>query len=170
MPNWCKNFLRVSGPDRDLAHFMRQAAPAKTQRKPKTASPPEAFSFQRLVPLSVLRGTATEGEESTPANRWGCRGDAIRSQFDESRDGAAQYRFATPWNPPMKFLREVSELWPTLEFILDYDEPMLTFYGTVCARAGRITHFYVEPGLSGPGKRPREKETKEGSSSLTRHT
>ena len=144
MANWCKNFLRVTGPAEDLARFRQQAAPAEAGQKAQTASPPEAFSFHRLVPLPAAGGNTTDGEGSSPQEVWGCQGDALHSEFEETRDGAALYRFATSWNPPMTFLRQVSELWPTLVFLLDYDEPMMAFRGTARAQAGRLMHFHLE--------------------------
>jgi hypothetical protein len=144
MPNWCRNFLRAAGPKEDLARFLKQASPAEPSHGTKTASPPEMLSFQRLVPLPPSGGNTTDGERSGPQEEWGCRGDAIDSEFEETRDGAALYQFATAWNPPVTFLRKVSELWPTLDFILDYDEPMIDFRGTARAQAGRLMHFHLE--------------------------
>ena len=144
MPNWCKNFLRVTGPDEDLARFRQQAAPAEPGQEAKTASPPEAFSFQRLVPLPLAGRNTTDGQGNSPQEAWGCRGDVIDSEFEETRDGAALYQFATSWNPPMNFLRQVSVLWPTLVFLLDYDEPMVAFRGTARAQAGKLLHFHLE--------------------------
>ena len=144
MPNWCKDFLRVSGPEVDMARVLNQAAPADPGRETQTAPPPEAFSFQRLVPLRAAGGTATDGQGSSPQEQWGCRGDALHAEFEETRNGAALYRFATSWNPPMAFLRQVSALWPTLVFVLDYSEPMMDFYGTARAQDGRLIHFHFE--------------------------
>ncbi len=51
MPNWCKNFLHVSGPKRTLARFQTQATPAMTGGDLPATDPPEVFSFHRLVPV-----------------------------------------------------------------------------------------------------------------------
>ena len=144
MTNWCKNFLRVTGPDEDLARFLKQAAPAEPGPETKTVSPPEAFSFQRLVPLPAAGGNTTDGEGSSPPEEWGCRGDARATEFEVARDGAALYQFETAWNPPMTFLRKVSELWPGLVFLLDYDEHMMAFRGTARAQAGKLLRFHIE--------------------------
>jgi len=45
MTNWCKNFLRVTGPDRDVARFQIQAAADASAN----GDAREAFSFQSFV-------------------------------------------------------------------------------------------------------------------------
>jgi len=145
MANWCKNFLRVTGPDRDMARFQKLAAAVAPRPKTATAPPPEPFSFRRPVPLPATpQTTTTKTGLGSPQHEWGCRGDACRSELVETWDGGRLYRFATPWNPPMEFLRQVSARWPTLVLILDYDEHMMAFRGVACAQAGKLQHSHLD--------------------------
>lgn len=146
MPNWCKNFLQVNGPDQDLVRFQRQAAPAAARGGHPSADTPEAFSFQRLVPLPERLQTLTGDDAGfdSPQQAWGCRSDACQSAQEETREGGVLYKFATPWSPPLTFLREVSRRWPTLVYALDYDEPMMAFRGMAHAANGRMQYSHFD--------------------------
>ena len=45
-------------------------------------------------------------EFGSPPQAWGCGSDAGDSEREETRDGGVFYRFATPWSPPLVFLRD----------------------------------------------------------------
>ena len=146
MPNWCKNFLRVTGPAEDLTRFQKQAAAVAPCQGRKADSPPEAFSFQRLVTLPAKRrATVADPDEiGSPQQTWGCRSDAFRSEQVETWEGGVVYRFVTPWKPPTAFFLRVSELWPTLVFVLDYEEPQLAFRGLARAANGVLDYIHID--------------------------
>ena len=47
---------------------------------------------------------------------------ACETQVIDDSTGFIIYSFATAWSPPIKFIEHVAREWPTLSFILDYDE------------------------------------------------
>ena len=144
MPNWCKNFLHVSGPQRTLARFQTQATPAKTGVALPATQAPEVFSFHRLVPApsAPLQPITKAADLNTPRKRrWGCRSEAWNSTCEPTPDGGLLYLFVTARTPPLAFLREVSRRWPALVFTLDYDEPMLAITGHARAVNGRLQSF-----------------------------
>lgn len=143
MANWCMNYLRVTGPVEDVARFQKEAAEVKPPRGAAPDATLEALSFERLLPLPPeSRTCADEG----PMAEWGCRGNAFHSERVECWDGAVGFRFVTPWNPPMVFLQRVSECWPTLVFVLDYEEPRACFRGLARAAKGSLQHFHLDLG------------------------
>jgi hypothetical protein len=144
MPNWCYNDLRVSGPAEDLAQFQKQARGVLPRKPTKNQPAPEVFSFQNLLPVPA----ELSGADSRAAahewrlQHWGCRSDTLGSeQAGTTRDGGVLYRFETPWSPPVPFVREVSAQWPTLVFLLDYEEQLAGFRGLARAAAGSWQHF-----------------------------
>ena len=40
-----------------------------------------------------------------------------------------EYEFYTAWSPPIEFLQNVAVQWPTLLFVLEYEEPGVAFKG-----------------------------------------
>ena len=54
--------------------------------------------------------------------------------------------FDTAWAPPEVLIAKLSEMWPTLTFVLDYSEPGMDFYGASAWRGGECeyedTHEY----------------------------
>ena len=146
MPNWCLNCLRVSGPAKDVARFQKQAVAVSPRQGTKPESVPEVFSMQSLVPIHAKPPTS-EGDANgfgSPQEDWGCRSDACHSEQMETWDGGLLYRFATPWNPPVTFLQQVSERWQTLVFVLDYEEPRMAFRGLARAARGALQNFYID--------------------------
>ena len=146
MANWCKNFLRVTGPAEDVTRFQNQAAAVTPCQGTKTESTPEAFSFQRLVPLPAKCRTAAADPDGvgSPRQAWGCRSDAFHSEQVETWEGGVVYRFATPWQPPTAFFQRVSELWPTMVFVLDYEEPRMAFRGLARAANGALDYLHID--------------------------
>ncbi len=146
MANWCMNYLRVTGPVEDVARFQQQAATPPRRQGRITDEPPEAFSFERLVPLSAKRRTPPNDAEGgdNPREEWGCRSDAFHSELVEAWAGGVAYRFVTPWNPPTRFFQRVSECWPSLIFVLDYEEPRVAFRGLAHATNGVVQSLHLD--------------------------
>jgi len=112
------------------------------------------FSFHRLYPVpdkvmrlpydrsraeSLLKrlGLSTEGlqtgydwENDNWGHKWGCTD--VSACHEKSEDGSFEflnYCFETPWAPPIPFMNEVSKDFPSLSFVLNYEEPGMAFEG-----------------------------------------
>ena len=89
---------------------------------------------------------------------WGCKWDAsfdgpfmalgaesanvaatVKMQGRVVYPGGAEYRFDTPWGPPLPVVCALSEHYPTLRFTLRYAEPGNGFAGEIIAEDGAIT-------------------------------
>ena len=68
---------------------------------------------------------------------------STRSRSKPGRGGLV-YRFVTPWKPPTAFFQRVSELWPTLVFVLDYEEPRMAFRGLARAANGTLDYIHID--------------------------
>ena len=142
MTNWCINFLLVTGPEPHVARFQQQAASVAAAK----GDTPKVFSFQSLVPLP-RRGRTSPGEDpgfGSPEQEWGCPWDACQAELMKAWDEGVLYQFATLWHPPLPFLRQVSQRWPTLVFELEYEEPRPPIRGVVRATAGSMRDCDLE--------------------------
>ena len=138
MPNWCFNYLRVTGPAEDVTRFQNQAEGFSTWPTSPAGPPPEVFNFQSLLPIpaEVLATENPTARQEAQRQHWGCRGGAEDAALVDEWEGGAIYEFATAWTPPLAFLEHLSRQWPTLLWELDYEEALAGFQGLAEAEAG----------------------------------
>jgi hypothetical protein len=127
MPNWCSNYMTVSGPYDDVKRFFEEA-----KGDPNEKGEQDILSFEKHVPM--------EGPESDwyneHCNKWGTKWDACDSDIHsedviKNLDGTGEicYSFQTAWAPPCEWLAAVVPQFPTLEFEMQYEEPGCEVYG-----------------------------------------
>jgi hypothetical protein len=128
MPNWCSNKLTVSGPDEDVRSFVTKAVGhspwSETPEKVEAAQSAQALNFHSLVPIPddvLAAGYEVAGYQWELAN-WGSKWGACESAIVSDWDGTVGYAFDTAWSPPLQFLERVAKHWPSLTFILEYEE------------------------------------------------
>ena len=59
---------------------------------------------------------------------WGCKWD-VEGELVGEENTFLQYRFDSPWSPPVDFFEKISSEWPNLTFELEYCEPGMAFAG-----------------------------------------
>lgn len=133
MPNWCENRLRIFGPEADLEKFKQQAvghAPWLTDKE-TLSLPPSPLNFHNLlpVPLHVLALGDGDAVEKWQRANWGAKWEADETELIDESDSQLCYAFNTPWAPPIALLKSIGPDWPTLTFLLDYEEPGERFVG-----------------------------------------
>ncbi len=129
MPNWCNNKLVVLGPDEDVERFKKTAignSPWHTKEEKKSV-----LNFHSLVPVPPEIVSAGYGEAGYEWERqnWGCKWGACHTRLVDGRKGHLEYSFETPWCPPIPFLEKLGREWPMLTFLLDYEEPGMSYKG-----------------------------------------
>ena len=145
MTNWCFNRLRINGPIADAEQFQQQAVGFSPWYQPEPYDEADALNFHSLVPIppAVLAAGCEPAGTDWERQHWGCQSGAERSALTETWHGGALYEFDTAWNPPLAFLQTVSQSWPTLVFVLDYEEPGNAFKGLARTQAGTMEHYCV---------------------------
>lgn len=146
MPNWCACTLTITGPQQDLDAFVTKAQGVGKKNEEGHDIPAEALDFENLFPTPVdLVGTTSPNK--TPnrelidkhgadnwydwqLKNWGIKWGACNSMLEDHSDKHAFYIFESPWSPPIKFFEKVSKDFPTISFILEYEESGMEFYGT----------------------------------------
>jgi hypothetical protein len=131
MPNWCNNHLTVKGGNEEVQRFREKAVGHSAWRKPPPDQNPNVLNFHSLVPVpdDVLQaGYETRGYDWELAN-WGCKWGACDAEMVYDNGCELFYTFDTAWAPPIAFLTSLAKQWPALTFILEYEEPGMSFKG-----------------------------------------
>ena len=135
MPNWCDNRLRIFGPPDEIEKFQRQAtghAPWLSEHERQTTAP-SPLNFHRLlpVPAEVLAQHNGDVLEKWQVANWGTKWEADETELVDEWDTGVCYGFNTAWSPPIALLKSIGPNWPTLKFLLHYEELGCAFVG-VC--------------------------------------
>jgi hypothetical protein len=91
---------------------------------------PSPLSFHHLLPVPLHVLAHPDGDELEKWQRANC------GTIDES-DSQLCYAFNTPWSPPIALLKTIGPDWPTLKFLLHYEEPGESYYG-LCKVVDRV--------------------------------
>ena len=129
MPNLCSNNLTITGPKADVEAFKAKAVGHSPWEEQE--GEPDVLNFHSLVPVpdEVLKaGYEPVGYNWEMAN-WGCKWGAEGSTILDEWEGHVEYEFYTAWSPPQRFLQIMAVQWPSLVFVLVYEEPGIGFKG-----------------------------------------
>jgi len=119
MPNYCSNYLTVTGTPEDVKLFMAENINNK-----------DLLDFQSAVPVKI--NEAGDYVEDVYA-KWGTRANPAEwgemALNDESDKGCITCSFDTAWAPPIIWLEVVVGKYPKLNFELSYEEGGCGVYG-----------------------------------------
>jgi hypothetical protein len=151
MPNWCNNILTVRGNPEEVARLVEQAKGPDQyyarqgwededfDPKQHAEESPSVFSFHQLVPLpdSVIGGDYDPAGYNAEHEYWGVKWGASHPELVRNEGHYVDYRFSTPWAPPVEFMLRVSKKFPGLIFALSFVEEMPTS-GRVAVKDGEV--------------------------------
>jgi hypothetical protein len=145
MPNWCDNHLRISGPAADIKAFKKKAVGHFPWDEPAKGEEPNVLNFHSLVPIpkKVLKAGYNEAGCNWERENWGCRSGAFEASVVDEWECGVLYGFDTPWTPPLPLLAHLTQQWPTLTFVLDYEELGAGFKGIAKASNGTLEDHCV---------------------------
>ena len=145
MPNHCTNELRITGPKADLDQFRADAATFERNWDPEDTSDPHPslLNFEAGSPYPKegedgfeLRGKNDKWYDWRVTN-WGTKWNAYDVDINVTDIGMT-YNFTTAWSPPIPWLMEVTERYPTLKFMLAYFEGGCDFCGVRIVEDGNM--------------------------------
>lgn len=145
MPNWCNNKLAIYGLEEEVKRFRDQAigySPWTHIREQKE----NALNFHSLVPVPsevLAAGYEPAGYEWELRN-WGCKWGPGSAELADEWEGHLTYTFDTAWSPPVPFLSKLAPQWPTLMFLLEYEEMGMGFKGITKVQGEAVEDHSVE--------------------------
>lgn len=134
-PNWCMNTLDVRGPAEDLSR-MAEAVKGHDEETGMVS----ALSFEAFLPTppEKLEDNDTRtGWYNWRLGNWGTKWD-VEADVTEDTPTHYTYHFDSAWAPPERGIQQLSELYPTLDFTLEFDEPGMDFWGISEFKAGEM--------------------------------
>lgn len=130
MPNWCTDHIKISGPEADLAAF-------------RSVLEDHYNEGEHDGPYSLLNAFVPMPEEigddwySWALQFWGTKWpDAMNMVYSEPKEMLLSGM--TAWSPPIEGVQEISRKYPTLTFVMAWDEPGMQFLGAACFQAGKV--------------------------------
>ena len=160
MPNWCYNKLIVksNGDKSSFRRFMDQGRKKETiegeqnmvWRISNYFPTPEKLLQENLSEIEKQELKTMYGFDDWYEWRlfhWGTKWDCDDYGFESSTDEKSYYilDFDSAWSPPIEFLINVSLIYPTLSFQLEYIEPGNQFAGTTYINNGIFLDLCGEP-------------------------
>ena len=145
MPNWCSNNLQIFGPEADVSRFKEQVVGHSPWLHDKDQEQ-NILNFHNLVPIPPEILAASYGDTGFDWERehWGCKWGACETRLVDEWEGHLHYSFETAWTPPLAFLEKIARQWPTLKFLLDYEELSMGFKGITKAAGAVMEDHCVE--------------------------
>ncbi len=144
MPNWCDNYLQITG-----------SIPQDLVEKWELGTDPFNVGKERLLFDRVLpRPSDYFGDiETWNRKNWGCKWDCLLREFELFGD-ILTIEFYSPWCPPIEGVRTLSEQYPKLTFELRYLEPGESIRGADVFEAGERTECFKGSCLTEPLRCP----------------
>ena len=155
MPNWCSNQLYITGDRVSVADFIKRVTntPEQTEKRRQKYDilqnlypTPEALTntisgfFGKNDPEKQAELEVKQAENRAKygakdwydwnCNNWGTKwGDEDTDLVGSEGDTKIHFYFNSAWSPPIEGIAHISKMFPSLEFVLSYEEMGMGFYG-----------------------------------------
>jgi len=168
MPNWCWNSLHIEGTKEDVSKFVEAVEGEKTAldlnkilqspkelnnigiqgvinggpREYRTVDGKEVFLTKEELEDLTKKFGATSWYDWALTN-WGTKwniDDASVTVFEKG----ASFNFESAWSPPIAAIDKAAELYPELEFSMEFEEDGECFRGTATWSKGEQTSYNCE--------------------------
>ena len=148
MQNWCMNSLVIRGNDSEVREVVdglnRNGISAflpTPKELEKIAFPAEEYYEPEILEKYKKEYGAADWKEWRYKN-WGTKWDIEAFTELESDDGFALITFETASTPIVEALKKISEMYPSLVFDLEYEEPETDLFGKVIFRNGKLSQHF----------------------------
>ena len=158
MPNWCYDYLSVTGPKEELDEYVK-----KSLVDPRNDGERKVFAFRGLLPTpeELTRYTSpnrpehgeTEEDMKERVERfkeeygfedwyawncgtWGTKWDVDSIDYNRESEDHFTVSFDSAWSPPIGYLENVSEMFPNLSFHMEFEEEGMGFAGECTVQNG----------------------------------
>ena len=134
MPNWCENYLEITGPAGEVRRF-RQEVRGDVE-----------FDFETILPTppEMSDGSSSEGRNMpdwwdwrTSSSGWSTKWGVDIINEDPVEEGFCWY-FHSAWSPPEAIIFQLGAMYPALRFQLRYAESGSFFAGSLIINRGEV--------------------------------
>jgi hypothetical protein len=122
MPNWCSNDIEISGNKQELDRLAAFLATGE-----------QDFDFE-----VIAKTPEGDGWYEWRIENWGTKWNPENSTVDRTSDTTMTAWFDTAWSPPIPIIQKLSELFPTLEIMIEFEEEGLEFSGYKTFKSGTV--------------------------------
>jgi hypothetical protein len=164
MPNWCYNNLTVDGTREGVNNFITAiTTEVEGEAKIDLTAPYPCPEELQIASRFLSADDGTDDDEETKmlrqqyaANKekygsanwydwqidnWGTKWQPDVEEYYLSNDGKNLHmNFDSAWAPPTNLIKKLSEKFPTLQFVLSYDEGGMCFAGAEGFYAGEMVY------------------------------
>lgn len=158
MPNWCSNTLEVRGDKEHLKKFVEKSLNESGDFTMEGLLPTPKELTEMTSPV-MWRGDETdlEGKAAFEAeakriqetyghadwyswntSNWGTKWDVAESHIGHIDDDLFIVSYDTAWSPNINYVKQVSKMFPDLEFRLSFMEPGCNFCGVAHCVNGEV--------------------------------
>ena len=117
MPNWCRNFVTINGPEIQLREFVNST--------PKNRTGNDGF-LNKHVPIG-------EWEYEKALDAWGTKWDIDEMIIGEISEHYTHYtvdfQFESAWTPPLEAIKSIANIFPYFKIGIHYLEDGVGFIG-----------------------------------------
>lgn len=159
MPNYCTNNLTVTGDAKEIKRFHKAITAGELQDHehfrildnlfptPKELSDTPKGHFgegtEKQLQMEAMQKANLEKFGAPDWYEWNCKNYGSKwSDFDgvfgDNTDTELNMTFMSAWSPIGEGIRNVSKQFPTLDFVLSYDEGGMAFCGGYAIRNGEF--------------------------------
>lgn len=160
MPNWCYNNLTVDGTREGVNNFLTAITnedgaydmtipypcPEELQINARFLSADDGTDDEETA---ALRKQFAENYKKYGArnwydwqiDNWGTKwAPNVEDHYIQNNGKSVQFSMESAWAPPTNLIKKLSEKFPTLQFVLSYDEGGMCFAGAEGFYAGEMVH------------------------------
>ena len=150
MPNWCENRLVVASEDKKgMKKFLSLLGVSEDWMDSDRHRPDKVENLLSVFYPMPKELEGTKSPSSSPnwyswcIDNWGTKWD-VTAYVDDLDTEYLVLTFESAWSPPVQWLEKVAKDYPTLDFILRYDEGGMCFMGVAKGRDGVVDDQNME--------------------------
>lgn len=160
MPNWCYNNLTVDGTREDVNNFLTAITneddaydltipfpcPEELQITARFLSADDGTDDEETATLrkQYADNTAKYGATNWydwQIQNWGTKwAPSVEDYFVQNDGKSVQFMMESAWSPPTQLIEKLSGVFPTLQFVLSYEEGGMCFAGAEGFYAGEMIY------------------------------
>lgn len=155
MPNWCSNHLEITGDKETIARF-RSAVSLDVDGVQRYSILPSLFPVPKEL-TDTVSGFFSDPEEQAKMQQkyednvakygykdwydwqydnWGTKWGDCDTELVDDTETSLSFMFESAWGAPDKGIEAISIMFPSLAFILSYEETGMGFVGASAFKAG----------------------------------